>query len=522
MRRNTLIELENHLNEVLRRGITRTKYQEEAGLVPNYFWCKRLQLVKDYKAGNISDEDYHRISSLYEQIENGKAKPKSEPVEATCEVLDTDDTSKVSIIRDDSGKIIRYSFTIYICDKQPVVGSLTREEMNMVYRLYSNYGSNITQREVSRFFPDYSLVDFKRILRAFSITKASAPFAPHVIEENEKDVLLEMQFREKENDFLRSYEAEKIKFTESQLKKYMKENQDLKGQLQEMSELVKGIDVSGLTKFTPTVNTREDRDLIIWLSDMHIGAAVSGYSIYTNDYDEEEVDIRLQKVVDQLKRESLMFGSFSNIVVCNLGDSLDGYDGQTTRGGHQLAQNMNNKDQLKTFITAMVSFMNTIAQDIPCAELSYYCVGESNHDGDFGYAANIALQHILESMDIHAVVFDKFIGEFHMRNTTYVLCHGKDNKDMFKNLPLTLDVKTENFINEYLDNKGITGNVVFVKGDLHQSATTYGRRFTYKSVGSLFGSSEWIHKNFGNSLPCVDYSIIDDNDNMLDGRIVLR
>ena len=93
---------------------------------------------------------------------------------------------------------------------------------------------------------------------------------------------------------------------------------------------------------------------------------------------------------------------------------------------------------------------------------------------------------------------------------------------MFKNLPLTLNVKTENFINEYLDNKRIKGNVVFVKGDLHQTAVTYGRRFTYKSVSSLFGSSEWIHKNFGNSCAACDYSIVDETSNMLDGRIVLN
>lgn len=217
-----------------------------------------------------------------------------------------------------------------------------------------------------------------------------------------------------------------------------------------------------------------------------------------------------------------MFGNFYNVVVCNLGDSLDGYDGQTTRGGHQLAQNMNNKEQLKCFIEVMTGFMTTLAEEIPCNNLSYYCVGESNHDGDFGYSANIALQYILQSMDIEATIFEKFIGEFKLNDTTYILCHGKDNKDMFKNLPLTLDIKTENFINEYLDNKGIKGNVVFVKGDLHQSATTYGRRFTYKSVSSLFGSSEWIHKNFGNTPAACDYSIVDENGNMLDGRITLQ
>lgn len=54
------------------------------------------------------------------------------------------------------------------------------------------------------------------------------------------------------------------------LRKYMKENQDLKEQLQDMSGMLEGIDVSNLPKFTPTATGREDRDLIIWLSDMHI------------------------------------------------------------------------------------------------------------------------------------------------------------------------------------------------------------------------------------------------------------
>ena len=126
---------------------------------------------------------------------------------------------------------------------------------------------------------------------------------------------------------------------------------------------------------------------------------------------------------------------------------------------------MSNKEQLHTYIKLMTSFIKSIQEEIKHSNLYYYCVGESNHDGDFGYAANIALAAILEQFDIKCQVFDKFIGEFKLGDVTYVMCHGKDNKDMFKNLPLTLDVKTENFINEYLDNRGISGNVVFVKGD---------------------------------------------------------
>lgn len=535
MKEQTIIKLANHLKSVLAKGISKNAYAAEVGLPTSYFCIKKSAIEEAYSTDSISEEKYTEISDLFKQIDargyirSPKQVFNTLPIreqelqfEEGIEELDTDDASKIFAERDETGRITRYSFTIYVRDKQSIIGSLTRDEMNMVYRMYSNYGSGITQREVSRFFPDYSLIDFKRILRAFNITKASAPFAPHVIEENDKAKLMEMQFREKENDFLRSYEAEKVKYTESQLKRFMKENQELKEQLASLADFTYNIDLAKLPKYQPTPNSGSDRNLIIWLSDMHIGASVSGHSIYENEYNEDEVCTRLNKIVAHLEKEVLLYGNFHSVTVCNLGDSLDGYDAQTTRGGHALPQNMNNKEQLKCFIEVMTSFMTALAENIPCSSLNYYCVGESNHDGDFGYAANIALQHILHSMDINATVFDKFIGEFSLEGTTYILCHGKDNKDMFKNLPLTLDVKTENFINEYLDNKAIRGNVVFIKGDLHQSATTYGRRFTYKSVSSLFGSSAWIHKNFGNSRAACDYSIVDETCNMLDGRIVLN
>lgn len=103
--------------------------------------------------------------------------------------------------------------------------------MNLIYRLYSYYGSSLTQRQVSRHFPDYSLVDFKRILRAFNITKASSPFAPHVIEEHTPEELQEMQLREKENDFLKAVEKNEvrdlkqlvIKLTKEQMKSSISE-----------------------------------------------------------------------------------------------------------------------------------------------------------------------------------------------------------------------------------------------------------------------------------------------------------
>lgn len=537
IRKSTIDNFINNINECISSGLSRAAYCAHKQLYAAYFSVNINKILEGYKENIISSEDFNRVieamsklDSKYEVFKT-KAEEKILPIQANIpfeeETLEQisiepdDDRNSVNIIRDDNGKIKFYEFKVLRRDKSPLVGRLTRDEMNNVYRMYSYYGMSITQREISRYFPEYSLIDFKRILRVFNITKAVSPFAPHIIEEHSKKELMDMQMREKENDFLRGIEEQSIKNDRALLKKYALENIELKRKLEEGVKVdLKGLDLTGMKAFTPT-GTSSKKNIIIYLSDMHIGAYVSPLSIYSNPYDKDEVIRRMNIILNRVYDLNDIYKGFDNIYVCNLGDSLDGYNGQTTRGGHSLPQNMCNKEQIHTFVSSMNYFFTELGK-LDCNKLNYVCVGESNHDGDFGYAANVALEAILSNKGINCTIFDKFIGEFKVGETTFVLCHGKDNKDMFKNLPLTLDVKTENFINEYLDTKMIAGNVIFVKGDLHQSATTYGRRFTYKSVGSLFGSSEWIHKNFGNTPAACDYSVLDGDNNILDGKIVLQ
>ena len=69
---------------------------------------------------------------------------------------------------------------------------------------------------------------------------------------------------------------------------------------------------------------------------------------------------------------------------------------------------------------------------------------------------------------------------------------------------------TENYINEYIRYYGIKGNVLVVKGDLHQDALSNGKQFSYRNVPSLFGSSKWIMSNYGFTKPGVGYDILTD------------
>jgi len=421
----------------------------------------------------------------------------------------------------DNDKITGYNFEILIRDKPSLKGTLSRDEVDLIYRLYAADGSNLTQRTVSRYFPLYTFQEFKKILRAFNITKASAPFAPHILEEKTSEELLTLTMQRKENDYLKKYEQNKEQLHEQRYKELLKTNSELKQSVDTFKEFLSDLKFDFKFEVKKPTNTTE-ATLLVYLSDMHIGADVSDYSVYANPYDRDEVFKRMQKILNRIYELAFM-AQASNIIICNIGDSLDGYNGQTTRGGHGLPQNMNNKDQFKTFISVMLDLFKNLSESGEFDNIKYICVEGGNHDGDFGYVANKALEASLSIInpEIEVRIFDKFIDHITVGNNTFIFCHGKDAKDMFRNMPLTLNDKIENQITEYIDYYKLSGEIHFIKGDLHQTATTYARKFRYKSVASFFGSSEWIHKNFGNTLAAVDFDIVS-NFGISESRLILN
>jgi len=74
----------------------------------------------------------------------------------------------------------------------------------------------------------------------------------------------------------------------------------------------------------------------------------------------------------------------------------------------------------------------------------------------------------------------------------------KTDEDMKHGLPLTLNEKVKNYINEYITINNLNDYTIsFISADLHQSAETYGDSFRYKKVLSQFGNAKWAHTNFG-------------------------
>ena len=424
-------------------------------------------------------------------------------------------------------KISEYSYRIKIRNKPDLVGSLSREEMETIYRSYSNlYGAGLTRRAVSRMFPTIDYDNFVRILRAFNITKTSHPVAPHTIEECSTEETARIIYTNKEHDVLKKLDQESDKVTAKNLAEAQKEILRLKKLIHSWDTMGNQIILEDVIPFEITKKeTNGENALIVYLSDMHVGAQTKSDSIYENNYDSEVFNSRLRATCDEITHQYEIFGRFDKLIICNLGDSLDGYNAETTRGGHKLPQNMDNKEQFNVYVNGMLRFFETVHSIDVANTIEYMCVGDSNHDGDFGWAANKTIEAYLNVKypGMNARVFGKFIEFFKYGIHTFVLTHGKDKEDKAYGFPLTLNDKTEVYINEYLHNNNINSDFTHViSGDLHQTSIGYAKRFRYKKVSSLYGSSKWIHTNFGNTKAAVDFEIVPkDSGIILEGRLNL-
>ena len=374
---------------------------------------------------------YSNISSLFCNLKKEQSEETKELVELydkvthkNVESVDTDDRAETSITRNDEGKITSYNYKIFRRDKEPLLGSLSREEMNLIYRLYSYYGDSLTQRTISRHFVELSLIDFKRILRSFNITKACGPFAPHMYEEYSENDLREIQLREKENSFLRKAEEDQIKNNEKLLKKYAQENIDLKDKLKKAQF---SIELDKITPYTIEIQNNSDRTINLYLADMHIGAAVCSGALYKDNvnYGKDEVIRRLKCIIKSLTE----IGPFGKINLVLLGDNIDcaGVYARTARLDHEMPENMDPREQANTFLSIMRWFISSLVTTFKC-EFEIFSVPCGNHGGNYEYICNKALMSAInvEFPNIQTTLWENFYGMFEVNGIRLICMHGNN------------------------------------------------------------------------------------------------
>jgi predicted MPP superfamily phosphohydrolase len=457
----------------------------------NYWYSQKQNVVN---ADNLSTDLIKEFLDEYNRVKKNVSKVES---------VDTDDRAITNIERDEEGLIQYYTFEIFRRDAPTLVGKLDRKEMETIYRLYSIYGANLTQKIVSREFPQYTFVEFKRILRAFNIYKANSEFAPHIIEEKTEEELINLHNQNKENNILRRIEKDQLAEANKLINKLASELNSLKYAKDFHFTIDNNYEPKSHVAIPKIPNT-DNKSIILHISDTHVGAALSSTSLFDNEWNEGEFARRLDEIVYRIN----LLGPFDKIIINLLGDYLDGMDSMTARRDHVMPQNMDNKKQFNVFIRNMMHFIEDLCQ--LTNNLEIYAVPEGNHGGYADYFAIKALEYATKSYlpDIKFTVWDKYFGMFKHKEHTYLSMHGKDGQFMKKPMPLNLNDATSTLLRDWMDREKITGeNIHVIKGDLHSDNFNSCRKFDYRNVLSLFGDSDYSQMNYVSNKSGCSYDL---------------
>lgn len=235
-------------------------------------------------------------------------------------------------------------------------------------------------------------------------------------------------------------------------------------------------------------------------SDVHIGMHVnkSGHALYGGDWDEVELNRRLDVLVDRTIK--LKKGSY--LVIDDLADLLDGWDGKTVRKGHDLPQNMDNAKAFDVAVSFKVKMIDALVQHYDKILVNNIC--EDNHAGSFGYVVNSAVKQILDikyKKNVEVNNHRKFINHYYVGNHCFVITHGKDSKNLKFGFKPHLDPKQLEKIDQYLKQNEIFKKCNFIefgKGDSHQMLLDYctSDDFDYFNYPAFSPASEWVQTNF--------------------------
>ena len=148
-------------------------------------------------------------------------------------------------------------------------------------------------------------------------------------------------------------------------------------------------------------------------TDTHIGMTPNddGFSLYGGVWDESELMNRCNRMVFAV----MQYKNSNTLIIDDLGDLMDGWDGKTTRMGHDLPQNMNNQKAFDVALKFKIYLTSMLCSRYERVIVNNIC--EDNHSGAFGYVVNSAYKTAIETMTENVKVSNhrKFINHYRVK-----------------------------------------------------------------------------------------------------------
>jgi hypothetical protein len=253
-------------------------------------------------------------------------------------------------------------------------------------------------------------------------------------------------------------------------------------------------------------------------TDVHINMNVNGKdgdALYGGKWDEQEVLNRLDLMIQHVKT----YQKSRILVISDLGDYLDGLGGQTTRKGHELPQNTNDKEAFELALKFKIKLVDNLVDDYD--EIICNDITNDNHSGLFSYFVSSAISKILTERyngKVKVNTLKRFINHFTIGRHTFVEMHGKDIGEMKFGFKPKLDAVQADKLDHYCKQYNLyNGNFIEVsKGDSHQAIydDATSSDFSYYNYPAFSPPSNWVQTNFGNSRSGFNFFNIKKDDNI--------
>lgn len=253
-------------------------------------------------------------------------------------------------------------------------------------------------------------------------------------------------------------------------------------------------------------------------TDVHVAMDVNGKNgapMYDGVWNKEEVLKRLALMVNHV----LKYKKSNTLVIDDLGDMMDGLGGQTTRKGHGLPQNMNDKEAFDLALEFKISLIDSLVNSfdtIVCNNITL-----DNHSGVFSYFVSSAVKGILEKKYPNSVFvnsIERFMHNYTIGKHTFNIFHGKDDSDLKFGYKPKLDAIQIEKLDQYCkEHKLYNGNFIeFSKGDSHQAIydDTTSNDFSYYNYPAFSPPSNWVKTSFKNSKSGFNFFNIKKDENI--------
>lgn len=238
---------------------------------------------------------------------------------------------------------------------------------------------------------------------------------------------------------------------------------------------------------------------VLVFTDAHIGMEPNktGFSLYGGVWDEDEIQSRLEAMISYTIEKK----NSNKLVIFELGDFMDGWDGETVRKGHKLPQNMSNEKAFDVGLNFKINLASHLCSIYK--EVDFINICDDNHAGSFGYVVNSAFKKVIESLytNIEVINQRKFIDHYIYNNKVFIATHGKDGANLKFGFKPRLDpIQIEKIENYLFENDLVSKNldVYFLKGDSHQDIfdNSTSQKFRYWNFPAFSPSSNWVQTNF--------------------------